>query len=168
MEDARRAVNVTSRTSSVDWNGQRMMGLNNIELITDRPLDVNLREISESEVDAEYKRYSHRGQSSVARGPMDFRPSIQSTRSLVSIWILTPRPQVDGLSAHGGYCGPAVKLIALPMAQQLAADAQVGLPISGIGGVSSWREAAEFLLLGATTCRSVRRPCIMATGLSRI
>ena len=40
-------VNVTSRYSSVDWNGQRMMGLNNIELITDRPLDVNLREISE-------------------------------------------------------------------------------------------------------------------------
>src|SRR4029077_1531112 len=40
-------VNVCSRYSSVDLNGQRMMGLNNIELITDRPLDVNLREISE-------------------------------------------------------------------------------------------------------------------------
>ena len=40
-------VNVTSRYSSVDWNGLRMMGLNNIELITDRPLDVNLREIAE-------------------------------------------------------------------------------------------------------------------------
>src|ERR1700719_2158597 len=40
-------VNVSSRYSSVDWNRQRMMGLNNIELITDRPLDVNLREISD-------------------------------------------------------------------------------------------------------------------------
>src|SRR5213075_873799 len=40
-------VNVSSRYSSVDWSGQRMMGLNNIELITDRPLDVNLREIAE-------------------------------------------------------------------------------------------------------------------------
>src|SRR5213593_847329 len=40
-------VNVTSRYSSVDWNGLRMMGFNNIELITDRPLDVNLREITE-------------------------------------------------------------------------------------------------------------------------
>jgi len=40
-------VNVSSRYSSVDWNRQRMMGLNNIELITDRPLHVNLREISE-------------------------------------------------------------------------------------------------------------------------
>src|SRR5262244_1557607 len=40
-------VNVSSRYSSVDWNGQRMMGLNNIELITDRPLATNLREIAE-------------------------------------------------------------------------------------------------------------------------
>src|SRR5438046_9417980 len=40
-------VNVSSRYSSVDWNRQRMMGLNNIEMITDRPLDVNLCEISE-------------------------------------------------------------------------------------------------------------------------
>src|SRR3982751_2502847 len=40
-------VNVSSRYSSVDWNGQRMMGLNNIELISDRPIDTNLREIAE-------------------------------------------------------------------------------------------------------------------------
>ena len=40
-------INVSSRYSSVDWNGQRMMGLNNIELITDRPIEVNLREIAE-------------------------------------------------------------------------------------------------------------------------
>ena len=40
-------VNVSSRYSSIDWNGQRMMGLNNIELISDRPLEVNLREIAE-------------------------------------------------------------------------------------------------------------------------
>src|SRR6195256_2627954 len=40
-------MNVSSRYSSVDWNGNRMMGLNNIELITDRPIETNLREISE-------------------------------------------------------------------------------------------------------------------------
>src|SRR5260370_36305994 len=40
-------VNVSSRYSSVDYAGTGMMGLNNIELITDRPLHVNLREISE-------------------------------------------------------------------------------------------------------------------------
>src|ERR1700682_4635243 len=49
-------VNVTSRYSSVDLNGLRRMGLNNIELITDRPLDVNLREISE--VKKRYPRHA--------------------------------------------------------------------------------------------------------------
>ena len=39
--------NVSSRYSSMDWAGQRMMGLNNIELISDRPIEVNLREIAE-------------------------------------------------------------------------------------------------------------------------
>src|SRR5579862_1886245 len=38
--------NVSSRYSSIDWNGQRMMGLNNIELISDRPIETNLREIA--------------------------------------------------------------------------------------------------------------------------
>ncbi len=40
-------VNVSSRLGSLDYRGQRMIGLNNIELITDRPLDVNLREIAD-------------------------------------------------------------------------------------------------------------------------
>src|SRR5665213_3181372 len=39
--------NVSSRYSSIDWNGQRMMGFNNIELISDRPTEVNLAEITE-------------------------------------------------------------------------------------------------------------------------
>src|SRR3954447_5567975 len=39
--------NVSSRYSATDWNGQRMMGFNNIELISDRPTEVNLREIAE-------------------------------------------------------------------------------------------------------------------------
>jgi dihydropyrimidine dehydrogenase (NAD+) subunit PreA len=40
-------VNVTSRFGGVDYDGKKLMGLNNIELITDRPLEVNLREIRE-------------------------------------------------------------------------------------------------------------------------
>src|SRR4029450_10915145 len=40
-------VNVSSRYSRVDFDGKRVMGLNNIELITDRPLEVNFREIKE-------------------------------------------------------------------------------------------------------------------------
>ncbi len=62
-----------------------------------------------------------------------------------------PCPNVGGYSTHGGYCGPAVKPIALNMAQQIANDAQVQLPVSGIGGVAGWRDAAEFILLGCGT-----------------
>ena len=47
-------VNVSSRYSSIDLNGQPMMGLNNIELITDRPLAVNLKEIAQVKT-----RYPH-------------------------------------------------------------------------------------------------------------
>jgi dihydropyrimidine dehydrogenase (NAD+) subunit PreA len=39
--------NVTSRFWSNDYGNMRMMGLNNIELITDRPLEVNLKEMYE-------------------------------------------------------------------------------------------------------------------------
>jgi dihydropyrimidine dehydrogenase (NAD+) subunit PreA len=58
---------------------------------------------------------------------------------------------VAGLSTHGGYCGPAVKPIALNMVQSCAADPEVGLPISGIGGIANWRDAAEFIALGSTS-----------------
>ena len=229
-------VNVSSRYSSVDMNGQRMMGLNNIELITDRPLAVNLKEIADVK-----KRYpnhaviaslmvesnreawhtivkqsedvgadglelnfgcphgmSERGMGSavgqvpeyasmitewvkeVARTPVlvkltpnitdirmvaraaknggaDGLSAINTINSITGIDLdtLTPRPNVGGLSAHGGYCGPAVKPIALHMVQQAA---ETGLPISGIGGVATWRDAAEFILLGCGTvqvCTSV-------------
>jgi dihydropyrimidine dehydrogenase (NAD+) subunit PreA len=39
-------VNVTSRYGAIDYDGRKVMGLNNIELITDRPLEVNLKEIA--------------------------------------------------------------------------------------------------------------------------
>lgn len=69
----------------------------------------------------------------------------------VDLDTFVPEPYVDGQSTHGGYCGPAVKPIALNMVQNCAADAEVGLPISGIGGISTWRDAAEFLCVGSTT-----------------
>ena len=62
-----------------------------------------------------------------------------------------PRPNVDGKSSHGGYCGPAVKPIALNMVQQIMADPEAALPLSGIGGIGTWRDAAEFMLLGCGT-----------------
>ena len=232
-------VNVSSRYSSVDWNGNRMMGLNNIELISDRPIDVNLREISEvkrrypkhaviASLMVESKRetwhdmvrraedagsdalelnfgcphgMSERGMGSavgqvpeytsmitewvkeVARTPLlvkltpnisDIRVSARAARkggadavsaintinsiTGVDLDTFTPRPDVGGKSAHGGYCGPAVKPIALHMVEQIASDPQVQLPISAIGGVSGWREAAEFILLGAGSIQACTAP----------
>src|ERR1700726_3107186 len=215
-------VNVSSRYSSVDLNGQRMMGFNNIELITDRPLDVNLREIAEvkrkypkhaviASLMVESKReawhkivqqsedagaaglelnfgcphgMSERGMGSAVgqvpeyacmitewvkeaartpvlvkltpnitdirtvaraakRGCADGLSAINTINSITGIDLNTfePRPNVDGKSSHGGYCGPAVKPIALNMVQQVNSDYVDGLPIpmSGIGGVSNWR-----------------------------
>jgi dihydropyrimidine dehydrogenase (NAD+) subunit PreA len=225
-------VNVSSRYSSVDWNGQRMMGLNNIELITDRPIETNLREIAE--VKKRYPRHaviaslmveskreawhdivkrsedagadglelnfgcphgmSERGMGSAVgqvpeyscmitewvkeaartpvlvkltpnitdiravaraakRGGADGLSAINTINSITGVDLdtLTPRPNVGGASSHGGYCGPAVKPIALHLIQQIASDPEVGLPISGIGGVGTWRDAAEFMLLGCGT-----------------
>src|SRR5262249_14557421 len=63
---------------------------------------------------------------------------------------MAPTPVVDGKGTHGGYCGPAVKPIALYMVAEIARDPEsAGLPISGIGGIATWRDAAEFLALGA-------------------
>lgn len=69
----------------------------------------------------------------------------------VDLQNFAPEPLVDGRSTHGGYCGPAVKPIALNMVQTCAADPDVGIPISGIGGIGNWRDAAEFLVMGATS-----------------
>ncbi|MDR3513554.1 MAG: NAD-dependent dihydropyrimidine dehydrogenase subunit PreA [Caulobacteraceae bacterium] len=67
---------------------------------------------------------------------------------------MTMIPSTDGAGSHGGYCGPAVKPIALNMVAEIARDAQTrDLPISGIGGISTWRDAAEFIALG---CGSVQ------------
>src|SRR4029077_18385770 len=62
-----------------------------------------------------------------------------------------PRPSVRGQGSHGGYCGPAVKPIALHMVSALASDPAIKVPISGIGGIQTWQDAAEFFLLGASS-----------------
>ena len=224
--------NVSSRYSSIDWNGQRMMGLNNIELISDRPIEVNLREIAEAKkrypqhaviasLMVESKReawheivrqaedagsdglelnfgcphgMSERGMGSavgqvpeyaemitawvkeVARTPVivkltpnisdirvvaraakrggaDALSAINTINSITGIDLDTfvPRPYVGGKSSHGGYCGPAVKPIAMNMIQQVMSDASAALPMSGIGGIANWKDAAEFILLGSGT-----------------
>ena len=225
-------VNVTSRFGAVDYAGQRMMGLNNIELITDRPLAVNLAEIRE--VKRRYPKHAlvaslmtetkedwktlirkvedsgcdglelnfgcphgmcERGMGSsvgqeprlleeitgwakefaktpvlvkltpnvgditdpgaaAARGGADGLSLINTIKSLIGVDLdrLVPLPRVAGASTNGGYCGPAVKPIALHMVAALARDpATRRLPISGIGGIGTWRGAAELIALGATS-----------------
>ena len=224
--------NVSSRYSSLDWNGLRMMGLNNIELISDRPLEVNLREITQ--VKKHYPRHvviaslmvesrrdawhtivsqaedagadglelnfgcphgmSERGMGSAvgqvpeytrmitawvkerARTPVivkltpnvsdirlvaaaakaggaDALSTINTINSITGIDLdtFTPRPSVAGKSTHGGYCGPAVKPIALSMVQQVMSQETSALPMSGIGGIAGWQDVAEFILMGSST-----------------
>ena len=64
---------------------------------------------------------------------------------------LTMYPTTDGMGTHGGYCGEAVKPIALNMVAEIARnDTTSGLPISGIGGITDWRDAVDFIALGAS------------------
>ena len=64
---------------------------------------------------------------------------------------LTMYPTTDGMGTHGGYCGEAVKPIALNMVAEIARSKETGgMPVSGIGGISDWRDAVDFLALGAS------------------
>ncbi len=76
--------------------------------------------------------------------------TIQSVTG-IDLDTLVPNPYVAGKSVFGGYCGPAVKPIALKMLTTIAQDEVTNkVPISGIGGISTWKDAVEFMLLGAT------------------
>jgi dihydropyrimidine dehydrogenase (NAD+) subunit PreA len=223
--------NVSSRFGSTDYRGQRAIGFNNIELITDRPLEVNFKEIYE--VKKRYPEHAvivslmvesreewqeiikrsidagadglelnfgcphgmcERGMGSAVgqepkineritswavefstvpvlvkltpnvgdivphglaakRGGAHGVSLINTIKSIVGVDLDTfvPRPVVGNASTNGGYCGPAVKPIALHMVAALAREQKFGLPISGIGGVSDWRDAVEFMLLGSSS-----------------
>ena len=65
---------------------------------------------------------------------------------------LTMSPAVGNKGSHGGYCGPAVKPIALNMVAEIARDPlTAGMPISGIGGIGTWRDALDYIALGSGT-----------------
>ncbi|MDP4062169.1 NAD-dependent dihydropyrimidine dehydrogenase subunit PreA [Rhodobacteraceae bacterium LE17] len=209
---------------------RRVLGLNNIELITDRPLEVNLEEITR--VKKDYPNHavivsimvpceeqawrdilpkveatgadgielnfgcphgmSERGMGAAVgqvpeyiemvtgwckkyyskpvivkltpnitdvrlpaaaakRGGADAVSLINTINSIVSVDLdsMSPEPSINGKGTHGGYCGPAVKPIAMSMVSEIArAPATAGFPISGIGGVTTWRDAAEYIALG--------------------
>ena len=85
-------------------------------------------------------------------GGADAVSLINTVNSIISVNLdtMSPEPSIDGWGSHGGYCGPAVKPIALNMVAEIARDSQTAnLPVSGIGGITTWRDAAEFLALGA-------------------
>ncbi|MDF1585051.1 NAD-dependent dihydropyrimidine dehydrogenase subunit PreA [Marinimicrococcus flavescens] len=224
-------VNTTSRYGALHYRGHRMMGFNNIELISDRPLQLNLQEIKRVKKDwpdrailvslmvpCEEESWkailevveetgadgvelnfgcphgmSERGMGSAVgqvpdyiemvvrwckahtrmpvfvkltpnvtsilaparaarRGGADAVSLINTINSItgVDLDLMTPMPTVHGKGAHGGYCGPAVKPIALCMVGEIARDTECrGLPISAIGGIETWRDAAEFIAMGA-------------------
>jgi dihydropyrimidine dehydrogenase (NAD+) subunit PreA len=85
------------------------------------------------------------------KGGADAVSLINTINSVMGVDVDTmiPYPNVNGMAAHGGYCGTAVKPIALNMVSELARDTEFNIPISGIGGINNWRDAVEFLLLGA-------------------
>ncbi|MGI6257064.1 MAG: NAD-dependent dihydropyrimidine dehydrogenase subunit PreA [Anaerovoracaceae bacterium] len=67
---------------------------------------------------------------------------------------MTAMPVVHGKSSISGYSGAAVKPIALRFVAQMLQDPELKhLEISGIGGIETWRDAAEFLALG---CRNIQ------------
>lgn len=87
-------------------------------------------------------------------GGADAVSLINTINSVIGVDLdqMSIHPNTGGKGSHGGYCGPAVKPIALNMVAEIARDPDtVGLPISGIGGISTWRDAAEFISLGCGT-----------------
>lgn len=228
-------LNVCNRYGTIDYKGSKIIGLNNVELISDRPIDLNLKEIAEVKrnfpnhavivsVMVESKKeawqdivkrveetgadgfelnfgcphgMSERGMGSAmgqvpeytcmvtdwvmdvatkpvivkltpnitdivvpARAAVKGRANglslINTINSIMGVDLddYTLKPNVGGKGGHGGYAGHAVKPIALHMVSAVAADPEVqkaGLPISGIGGVETWRDAVEFMLLGSTS-----------------
>ena len=87
-------------------------------------------------------------------GGADAVSLINTINSIMGVDLKTMRmsPSVGPTGSHGGYCGTAVRPIALNMVAEIARDPQTaGLPISGIGGVHTWHDAAEFIALGAGT-----------------
>ena len=86
------------------------------------------------------------------KGGADAVSLINTINSIIGVDpdTLAMSPSTGRMGSHGGYCGPAVKPIALNMVAEIARDKETaGLPISGIGGVGTWRDALDYLALGA-------------------
>jgi len=86
------------------------------------------------------------------KGGCDAVALINTVNSITSVDLdkMAPTPTVDGKGTHGGYCGTAVKPIALNMVAEIKRNQDTkDLTISAIGGIETWKDAAEFIALGA-------------------
>ncbi len=86
-------------------------------------------------------------------GGADAISAINTVRGISQVglddWV--PKPNVFGKGAISGTSGPAVKPIGLNFIATMAQNDELGLPLSGIGGIETWIDALEYILLGAST-----------------
>jgi dihydropyrimidine dehydrogenase (NAD+) subunit PreA len=86
------------------------------------------------------------------RGGADGIAAINTIKSIIGVnpHTYVSAPPVHGMSAVGGYSGNAVKPIALRFIAELAQNRKLaGMHLSAMGGVETWLDALEFILLGA-------------------
>lgn len=86
------------------------------------------------------------------RGGADGIAAINTIKSVIGVNPLTyvSAPAVKGKSAIGGYSGNAVKPIALRFIAELGQNPRLkGMHISGMGGIETWRDSLEYILMGA-------------------
>lgn len=86
------------------------------------------------------------------RGGADGFAAINTIKSIIGVnpHTYVSAPAVHGTSAVGGYSGNAVRPIALRFIAELAKNPELqGMHLSAMGGVESWTDALEFILLGA-------------------
>ena len=86
------------------------------------------------------------------RGGADGLAAINTIKSIIGVnpHTYVSSPAVHGMSAVGGYSGNAVKPIALRFIAELGQNpALAGMHLSAMGGVETWSDALEFILLGA-------------------
>lgn len=93
-------------------------------------------------------------------GGADALCAIDTVRGFAGIDLKTlePKLSVRGKSTFCGISGPAVKPVAMACIAELAQN--IDLPIAGVGGLTTWQDAAEFLLLGASNlqiCTAIMR-----------
>ncbi|MFW9830802.1 MAG: NAD-dependent dihydropyrimidine dehydrogenase subunit PreA [Candidatus Thorarchaeota archaeon] len=92
------------------------------------------------------------------RGGADALSAINTVESLIGIDIETATPLPfaydadlsNPQSTYGGFCGPAIRPLGLRFVSQIA-KALPNIPISGIGGITTWYNAVEYLMVGART-----------------